>query len=141
MSLVKGVKLFVTWWLYLSRCGGQWLSENFIWQKACFKIKAAVWSGCAFACITCNASHFWTTCYTNFNLWSSFYNVKSWYNVYQLWPSVMNEQKIAIQNFKINWYPECDLILEWQHSHIKKKSGLWIWICHNLKGIFGDLYC
>ena len=46
-------------------------------------------------------STFKTFCYTNFSLYSSFYKVKSYTNL----SLMMNEQKIAIQNFQTYLYP------------------------------------
>ena len=42
-----------------------------------------------------------TFCYTNFSLYSSFYNVKSYTNL----SLMVNEQKMAIQNFQMNLHP------------------------------------
>ena len=47
-------------------------------------------------------STFWTFCYTNFSVYSSFYNVKSHTNL----SLMMNEQKIAMQNFHTNSHPD-----------------------------------
>ena len=48
-----------------------------------------------------NAPHFRQFCYTNFSLYSSYYNVKSYTNL----SLMMNEQKIAIQIFQTNSHP------------------------------------
>ena len=59
-------------------------------------------AGCEFDCIAeQNAPHFRHFATQNFSWYSSFYNVKSYTNL----SLMMNEQKIAKQNFQTNLHP------------------------------------
>ena len=71
-------------------------------------------------------STFWTFGCTNFGLCSSFYNVKSYTNL----SLMMNEQKIAIQNFQANSHPVIRSLRKPQEPGLKLKIQLLAEFCH-----------